>query len=109
MPPELRQRRAAAQDHDSSDDSNDNKNVSQSPKLTPSQRAEAEDSSFSLLDVARIIVFLLLLSGATSYFVTRESFSWGLSRPSWTRPDVIKAWMVWILFYVLNTTLSSSL
>lgn len=105
MAPELRQRRATAQDDDSSNENNDNENVLESPKLTPSQLAKAEDSSFSLLDVARTIVFLLLLSGATSYFVTRESFAWGLSRPSWTRPDVIKSWMVWIALYVLNTTI----
>jgi hypothetical protein len=63
-------------------------------KLTASQLARAEDRSFSLVEIARSIVFLLLLSGATSYFVTRESFVWNLSRPKWTQPEVIQAWLV---------------
>jgi hypothetical protein len=63
-------------------------------KLTASQLARAEDCSFSLVEIARSIVFLLLLSGATSYFVTRESFAWNLSRPKWTQPEVIQAWLV---------------
>ena len=59
-----------------------------------SQLAEKEDSAFSLLDIARTLVFVLLLSGATSYFVTRESFTWNLDRPKWTRPEVLQAWLV---------------
>lgn len=61
-------------------------------KLSPSQLAKAEDSAFSLLDVARTIVFLILASTALSYFITRESFVWNLERPSWTRPAVIKSY-----------------
>ncbi|KAH8599518.1 hypothetical protein B0O99DRAFT_649297 [Bisporella sp. PMI_857] len=61
--------------------------------LTPNQLAKAEDSSFSLLDVARLIVFIILSSSLVSYFVTRESFTWNLDRPKWTRPDVIKTWI----------------
>jgi hypothetical protein len=63
-------------------------------KPSPAELAEAEDSSFSWLDVARGIVFLLLLSGLTSYFITRSSFVWNVGRPSWTRPAVIQAWIV---------------
>jgi len=60
-------------------------------KLTPSARAKAEDSAFSLLDVARSIVFLLIASSALSYFVTRESFTWGVKRPGWMRPEGFRA------------------
>merc|ERR1711939_1080567 len=49
-------------------------------KATLAARAKAEDSAFSLTDVARTIVFLLLASSALSYFVTRESFTWGIKR-----------------------------
>jgi hypothetical protein len=63
-------------------------------KPSVSQLAKDEDSAISLLDVARTLVFLLLLSAATSYFITRESFTWNLDRPKWTRPEVIQAWLV---------------
>jgi hypothetical protein len=92
--PELRQRNTK-DDHKANDSASDSDSDNdRAPKLTPSQLAKAEDSSFSWLDVARSLVFLLLLTGATSYFVTRESFVWNVSRPSWTRPDVIQAWLV---------------
>ncbi|PBP18547.1 cytochrome b5-like Heme/Steroid binding domain-containing protein [Diplocarpon rosae] len=60
---------------------------------TLAARAKAEDSAFSFVDVARTIVFLLLVSSAVSYFVTRETFTWGVKRPAWTRPETIKAWI----------------
>jgi len=66
-----------------------------SPSPSPAALAKADDkSSFSLLDLARTLVLLLLLSSATSYFVTRKSFVWNLARPSWTQPGAIQAWLV---------------
>lgn len=65
-----------------------------SSKPSPAARAKAEDSAISFLDIARTIVFVILASGAVSYFVTRESFVWGVQRPSWTRPEVIQSWLV---------------
>lgn len=64
-----------------------------SSKPSPAARAKAEDSAISFLDIARTIVFVILASGAVSYFVTRESFVWGVQRPSWTRPEVIQSWL----------------
>jgi hypothetical protein len=81
---ELRQRGAAKPE--------DKEDIADKPSV--SQLAKDEDSAFSLLDVARTLVFLLLLSAATSYFITRESFTWNLDRPKWSRPEVIQAWLV---------------
>jgi hypothetical protein len=61
---------------------------------SPAALAKAEDSSLTLLDAARGLVLLLLISTALSYFVTRESLVWNLSRPKFTRLDVIKTWIV---------------
>ncbi|EKD14800.1 uncharacterized protein L3040_003981 [Drepanopeziza brunnea f. sp. 'multigermtubi'] len=63
------------------------------PTLSLADRVKAEDSAFSFVDVARILVFLLLASSALSYFVTRESFTWNLKRPGWTRVETIKTWI----------------
>ncbi|KAH6724265.1 putative membrane steroid-binding protein 2 [Leptodontidium sp. MPI-SDFR-AT-0119] len=60
-------------------------------KASVAARAKAEDSAFSLVDVARTIVFLLLASSALSYFVTRESFTWGVKRPSWATVGGIRS------------------
>ncbi|CZT01122.1 related to DNA damage response protein [Rhynchosporium agropyri] len=60
-------------------------------KVSAAARAKAEDSAFSLTDVARTIVLLLLASSALSYFVTRESFTWGVRRPSWATVGGIKS------------------
>ncbi|PVH89561.1 cytochrome b5 [Cadophora sp. DSE1049] len=60
-------------------------------KATLAARAKAEDSAFSLTDVARTIVFLLLASSALSYFVTRENFTWGVRRPSWATVAGVKS------------------
>jgi hypothetical protein len=86
---ELRQRATQREKSDKENELEKEKEKSSLNKL-----AEAEDSSFSWLDVARSIVFLLLLSGLTSYFITRNSFVWNVGRPSWTRPAVIQAWIV---------------
>jgi len=66
------------------------------PKADPpsaAARVKAEDSSFSLLDAARAVCLLLLVSSAVSYFVTRESFVWNIQRPKFTQIEVIKAWI----------------
>lgn len=68
-------------------------------KATLAARAKAEDSAFSLTDVARTIVFLLLASSALSYFVTRESFTWGVKRPGWASVGGIKSLIVSCLLY----------
>lgn len=72
----------------------ENQELEKDEKPSPAARAKAEDSAFSLLDLARGLVFLLLVSGAISYFVTRESFVWGVGRPNFTRWDVVKTWIV---------------
>jgi predicted heme/steroid binding protein len=82
--PEIRQRKPAP-------DTSEEKKASPSPAAL----AKAEDHSpFNWLDIARSLVFLFLLSGSVSYFVTRESFVWNLQRPKWTNVDVIKSWIV---------------
>lgn len=92
--PELRQRqpRETAKIVELSSDDDDDEVTSSTPTLA--ERAKEEDSSFSLLDIARSIVFVLLLTGATSYFITRTSLTWNVSLPRWTRPEVIQAWIV---------------
>jgi hypothetical protein len=64
-------------------------------KISPAEQAKREDnSSISILDLARGLVLVLLLSSAASYFVTGDSFVWNLKRPNWSRVDVIKAYVV---------------
>lgn len=74
-------------------------------KTSIAARAKAEDSAFSLTDVARTIVFLLLASSALSYFVTRESLTWGVKRPGWASVGGIRSLIVsfgiplpWVFF-----------
>ncbi|TVY38854.1 Membrane steroid-binding protein, partial [Lachnellula occidentalis] len=63
-------------------------------KPVPKEVLEKEDGSgFPFLDILRALVFVLLASSALSYFVTGESFVWGVQRPQWSRLDVIKAYM----------------
>jgi len=65
------------------------------PKKSAAALAKDEDSSsFSLLDIFRVLTFVLIVSSALSYFVTRKSLVWGLERPNWTRVDVINSWIV---------------
>ncbi|SRR6266536_2252178 len=62
---------------------------------SPAARAKEEDAApFNILDIARSLVFLLIVSSALSYFVTKESFFWGVKRPQWTRLEVIKSYIV---------------
>ncbi|KAF4624449.1 hypothetical protein G7Y89_g13725 [Cudoniella acicularis] len=86
---ELRQRKAPAPASSSSTEAED-----ETPKKVNKKIIDEEDSSpFSILDIARTLVFLLLASSALSYFVTRDSFVWNAKRPKWTRVDVIKAYL----------------
>jgi hypothetical protein len=69
---------------------------SKSPKSASTLAKEEDTSSFSILDIFRVLTFVILVSSALSYFVTRESFVWGLERPDFTRLDVLKSWLVTI-------------
>ncbi|RFU31931.1 hypothetical protein B7463_g4399, partial [Scytalidium lignicola] len=60
---------------------------------TLAARVKAEDSAISVLDIFRSIFFLILVSSAFSWLVTRESLIWGLQRPNFTRLDVLKSWL----------------
>ncbi|KAG9229154.1 putative membrane steroid-binding protein 2 [Amylocarpus encephaloides] len=63
-------------------------------KTVPTEVLKKEDStSFSLLDIARTVVFLVLVSSVSSYFITGESFVWNVARPQWTKIEHVKAWM----------------
>ena len=65
------------------------------PAKTAAALAKAEDrAGISLLDVLRTLTFVVLVSCALSYFVTRKSFIWGVQRPQWSRVDVIKSYLV---------------
>jgi hypothetical protein len=62
---------------------------------SPAALAKKEDySPFKWLDIARSLVFLIILSSSVSYWVTGESFVWNLQRPKWTNVEVIKSWIV---------------
>jgi len=50
-------------------------------------------TSFSLFDVLRIILGLVLLSTLLSWFITGDSFTWGLN-PWWMRVAAIKSLLV---------------
>lgn len=58
------------------------------------KRVKEEDDAFSLLDIARTCVLLLLVLSAVSWLVTRDSFTFNVPRPNFTRLDVIKTWIV---------------
>ncbi|RDL35446.1 putative membrane steroid-binding protein 2 [Venustampulla echinocandica] len=63
-------------------------------KPVPASVIRKEDNErISKLDILRSLVFVLLVSSAVSYFVTRESFVWNVERPVWSRPEAIKAWI----------------
>lgn len=95
----LRERRKEA-----SDDSPLTKtttNVTPSPaaakraKKSPNELASQEDSApFSLVDILRSLVFLVIASCGLSYVITKDSYIWGLKRPNWSQVEVIKAYWV---------------
>lgn len=63
---------------------------------TAGGRTEAtkrNDDPFSLLEIGRIITFLFLSQALLSWFVTGKDFWWG-HRPTYTKYDVVKAWLV---------------
>lgn len=64
------------------------------------ERVAAEDRGrISALDVLRVLAGLVLLSSALSYLVTNTSLTWN-HRPAWTRPAVVRAWLVrWTFFF----------
>jgi hypothetical protein len=66
---------------------------------SPTALAKAEDrGSNVLLEASRTLLLIFIMSSALSYFVTREDIFWGMKRPQWTRPEVIKTWMVSFAF-----------
>lgn len=93
-------RRKPPTSHDAPPPDNDlRRGATQPPTPTTKQArrqgwedAESE-TRITLLDILRILGGLLLLSSALSYFITRESLFWNY-RPSFTRPDVLRAWLV---------------
>ncbi|KAN0106782.1 cytochrome b5 [Hyaloscypha variabilis] len=79
--PEVRQRKKASE-------------PSPSPPKSASTLLKEEDTSrFSLLDAFRLLTFVVLVSSALSYFVTRNSVVWNLSLPNFTRLSVLKSWL----------------
>ncbi|KAK4983272.1 hypothetical protein LTR50_007323 [Elasticomyces elasticus] len=59
---------------------------------THSTSSQNDIGSIGLLDVLRVLGGLFLLSGALSYFVTKESVLWGY-RPWFTKPKVVARWI----------------
>ena len=65
------------------------------PSPSPAALAKSEDKGSNvLLEAGRTLLLLFIMSSALSYFVTREDIFWGMKRPQWTRPEVIKTWIV---------------
>jgi hypothetical protein len=71
--------------------------VKSNGKIVDPAMIKREDS-VSVVEVFRTIAFLVLASCALSYFVTKESLFWNISRPKWTNVDVVKAWLVSLPF-----------
>lgn len=70
-------------------------NAKEAPARSPAAIAKAEDKGSNVfLEAARTLLLLFVMSSALSYFVTREDIFWGMKRPAWTRPDVVKTWFV---------------
>ncbi|KAF7864424.1 hypothetical protein EAF04_006558 [Stromatinia cepivora] len=72
----------------SSTSSADKKTKKSLNKLT----ADEDAAPFSLVDLLRSIVFILIASCGLSYVVTRNSYFWGVKRPMWTRGEVLRAY-----------------
>ncbi len=72
----------SGKDADSDDDRGDGRK-----KLSPAK------IQIGVLDLTRILSGLFLLSSVLSWLVTNDSVLWGY-RPSITRPDVVRAWLV---------------
>ncbi|ATZ47776.1 hypothetical protein BCIN_03g00800 [Botrytis cinerea B05.10] len=54
--------------------------------------ADEDAAPFSLVDLLRSIVFVLVASCGLSYVVTRNSYFWGIKRPNWTHGEVLKGY-----------------
>ncbi len=59
-----------------------------------SKLAEEDRVRISLLDILRVLAGLVLLSSILSYFITNSSLTWNY-RPAWTRPAIIRSWLVY--------------
>jgi len=69
------------------------------PKVKKSPRRHANDGiSFGVLDIIRILVGLLVLSSALSWFVTGESVLWGW-KPWFSNVGAVKSWLVCFALY----------
>ena len=67
--------------------------------------AKTEDKGTPvLLEAARTLLLLFVISSALSYFVTREDIFWGVKQPAWTRPEVLKTWLVSFPFFPSHFT-----
>ncbi|KAM3069527.1 hypothetical protein ACMFMF_008744 [Clarireedia jacksonii] len=96
----LRERRQKAVNSSSDSDSSPaltktqtNVPTTQKTKISkaPNQYAADEDApGISLLDILRSIVFVVIASCGLSYVITRESWFWGVGRPAWTKPEVLR-------------------
>ncbi|TAQ90372.1 hypothetical protein B7494_g1323 [Chlorociboria aeruginascens] len=64
-----------------------------SKPISISALAKREDTSISVLDICRVLVFLVLASCTLSYFITKESAVWNMKRPAFTR---FEAWRSWV-------------
>ncbi|QSZ35616.1 hypothetical protein DSL72_008486 [Monilinia vaccinii-corymbosi] len=54
--------------------------------------SEEDSAPFSLVDLLRSLVFIVVASCGLSYVVTGESYVWGLKRPNWSRVEVVRAY-----------------
>ncbi|KAM0153849.1 hypothetical protein ACHAPC_010229 [Botrytis cinerea] len=54
--------------------------------------ADEDAAPFSLVDLLRSIIFVLVASCGLSYVVTRNSYFWGIKRPNWTHGEVLKGY-----------------
>ena len=80
------------------------------PAVSPAALAQKEDQGSNvLLEAGRTLLLLFLISSALSYFVTREDIFWGVNRPSWTRPQVVKTWWVSCPLLLFQSSASSSI
>lgn len=56
--------------------------------------ADDDAAPFSLVDLLRSIVFVLVASCGLSYVITKNSYFWGMKRPNWTHGEVLKGYWV---------------
>lgn len=80
----------------SSGDSNPNSNPNSKPLLSrkPPQYPAQSNTSFSLLDIVRLLGGLFLLSSTLSYFVTSNSIFWNYGPSFAAQSGRLTAWLV---------------